>query len=90
MCHNLICCAGSDGFVLDNGVIQLSFGSNNQLASWKNTKTGDSMDISIGFEQYLEKKAPSFIPHSVCDGTNVYTFVPDEGSQILIDPTTVS
>ena len=74
---------------LNNGIISLSFDAYNQLNAWSNSINEDNMKISVNFVEYFEKKAPSFVPHSVCDGTNVYTFVPDEGSKSVINDTTV-
>ncbi|XP_019863647.1 PREDICTED: epididymis-specific alpha-mannosidase-like isoform X2 [Amphimedon queenslandica] len=74
---------------LNNGVISLSFDAYNRLSEWSNSISKDDMEISVNFVEYFEKKAPSFVPHSVCDGTNVYTFVPDEGSKAVINDTTV-
>jgi hypothetical protein len=70
--------------VMDNGVIQLSFDEYNHLIGWKNFLTNESFTTSLNFTQYFEKEASDDFPHSVCDGSNVYTFVPDKGSKTLI------
>lgn len=74
---------------LNNGVISLSFDAYNRLNAWSNSINKNDMKVSVNFVEYFEKKAPNFVPHSVCDGTNVYTFVPDEGSKAVINDTMV-
>ena len=76
------------GGSVSNGYLQLLFNSNNHIASLKNVKSGQSLNLSFGFTQVLEKESTLLkVPDSVCDGSNVYTFVPDKGSRSL-SPTT--
>ena len=70
---------------INNGVIQLDFDSYNHLALWRNLKTNTSFNMSLDFTQYLEIEGSKTLPLSVCDGSNVYTFVPDKGSKNLLD-----
>ena len=74
---------------INNGVIQLDFDSYNHLALWRNLLTNKSFKLSLDFTQYLEIEGSKILPLSVCDGSNVYTFVPDNGSKDLLDNTKV-
>ena len=68
---------------LNNGFIELGFDDYNQLASWKSLQRNELTKMSLDFTQYLEKES-TLLPHSVCDGSNVYTFIPDDSSKSLI------
>lgn len=73
-----------DGGDFSNGYLELTLNDNNHISALKNVKTGESIDLSLEFTEVLEKNSSLHKKHeSVCDGTNVYTFVPDEGSKSL-------
>lgn len=44
--------------------------------------------MTLNFTHYLESEF--ILPHSVCDGSNVYTFIPDDGSKVLVMENKVS
>ena len=68
-----------------NGYLQLVFNKTNHVIALKNDKTGESMDLFLKFTEVYEKKSTIFeVPDSVCDGSNVYTYVPDKGSTPLL------
>ena len=73
-----------DSLTVDNGAIQLEFNANNQLENWKNLQKNQSTKFSLNYTQYFETNTTKDLPHSVCDGSNVYTFVPDNGSKNLL------
>ena len=66
---------------LTNGVIKVSFDANGHVQGWT-TADGGTHPFSHAYTQYFEKVGLLDLI-TVCGGTNVYTFVPDEGSQIL-------
>ena len=66
---------------LTNGVIKVSFDGNGHVQGWT-TADGGTHPFSHAYTQYFEKAGLEDL-FTVCGGTNVYTFVPDEGSQVL-------
>ena len=66
---------------LTNGVIKVSFDGNGHVQGWT-TADGGTHPFSHAYTQYFEKAGLEDL-FTVCGGTNVYTFVPDEGSQTL-------
>ncbi len=74
-----------------NEYLQLVFNKTNHVIALKNDKTGNSMDLFLKFTEVYEKKSTIFeVPDSVCDGSNVYTYVPDKGSTPLLPVNEVS
>ena len=73
--------AAGDGVSLTNGVIKVSFDGSGHIQGWT-TADGGTHPFSHTYTQYFEKAGVLDL-FTVCGGTNVYTFVPDEGSQIL-------
>jgi len=66
--------------MLNNGVIELKFDDNNKLVGWAGgNSTNIPHSIQHSYLQYVERKGKDQI--NVCDGTNVYTFVPDNGTR---------
>ena len=44
----------------------------------------ESINLTLDFNEEFEKMSSTVeIPNSVCDGSNVYTYVPDSGSKSL-------
>ncbi len=78
VCLSLLVIAVS-GFSLSNGPLKMVFDSSNHLSSW--SASGPTHSINHSYVQYVERKGSLEI--NVCDGSNVYTFVPDEGRKIL-------
>ena len=68
----------TENFNITNEYIKLYFNSNNHLISLTDVKRSSSLQLSIELTEVLESVGKPF--DSVCDGTNVYTFVPMEGS----------
>ena len=73
--------AAGEGVSLTNGVIKVSFDGSGHIQGWT-TADGGTHPFSHTYTQYFEKAGVLDL-FTVCGGTNVYTFVPDEGSQIL-------
>ena len=74
--------AALSGFTLSNGVMELKFDDSNKLVGWAGGN--DSHSIQHSYMQYVEKKGDVLERSiNVCDGTNVYTFVPDDGRNTL-------
>lgn len=59
----------------------MSFDDNGHIQGWT-TADGGTHPFSHTYTQYFEK-AGLLDLFTVCGGTNVYTFVPDKGSQTL-------
>ncbi len=68
------------GFSLSNGVQKLTFDANNHLYSWSSV-AGSAHRVNHSYVQYRERKG--ILEVTVCDGSNVYTFVPDQGRYVL-------
>ena len=66
---------------LSNGALKLSFDEAGQLTGWTNQHSGAEYTVQQEFLQEAEKE--NLNEFNVCDGTNVYTFVPDDGSKVL-------
>ena len=77
--------AALSGFALNNGVIELKFDDSNKLVGWAVGNSSDNPhSIQHSYLQYVEKKGDILERGiNVCDGTNVYTFVPDNGRNTL-------
>lgn len=75
------------GFTLDNDALQLHFNASNHLTAWSVRASNTTHSIDYNYVQYFEKKGLN--PLSVCDGTNVYTFVPSS-SKVLTSGVSVS
>ena len=68
------------GFALSNGVLELNFNGSNKLVGWG--KGNETHSVQHSYVQYVEK-AGTLFRLNPCDGTNVYTFVPDVGRNTL-------
>ena len=68
------------GFALSNGVLELNFNGRNKLVGWG--KGNETHSVQHSYVQYVEK-AGTLFHLNPCDGTNVYTFVPDVGRNTL-------
>ena len=66
---------------LSNGYLKLLFNESGHLASWSDLRTGVTYALQQEYLQEVEKGTLNVL--NVCDGTNVYTFVPDYGSSVL-------
>ena len=66
---------------LSNGAIKLTFNESGHLSSWTNLHSGDVYPLGQDYVQEVEKV--SLDEANVCDSSNVYTFVPDDGSSVL-------
>ena len=66
------------GFSLSNGAVKLSFNTSNHITSWTHLDSSETHIVEQTYTQYKERRG-FFIDLGVCDGTNVYTYVPDEG-----------
>lgn len=72
---------------ISNGYLELQFNDKNQVGSLTNISSGSSIGLSLVFTEVYEKIASLLDePASVCDGSNVYTYVPDKGSSLLSPP----
>ena len=66
---------------IGNGVIQLAFNSTGHLSNWTHVPTGKVHRLE---QQYVQRHEKAGLDEeNVCDGTNVYTYVPDDGSSVL-------
>lgn len=63
--------------VLSNKELRLLFNESGHLTSWTNLRTGVTHSMQHDYLQRVEKGSVN--EWNVCDGTNVYTFVPDDG-----------
>jgi len=74
-------------------VIELKFDDSNKLVGWAVGNSSNPHSIQHSYLQYVEKKGDILERGiNVCDGTNVYTFVPDNGRNTLtpkVIPTTL-
>ena len=63
---------------LSNKALKLSFNESGHLTSWTDLRSGTTHALQ---HQYLQaaEKASLEDEVNVCEGTNVYTFVPDDG-----------
>ena len=66
---------------ISNGVIQLTFNSTGHLSNWTHLPTGKVHRLEQQYMQMHERAGLD--EENVCDGTNVYTYVPDDGSSGL-------
>ena len=62
---------------LSNKDLKLVFNGSGHLASWTELRSGATHSVQHNYLQRAEKESVN--EWNVCDGTNVYTFVPDEG-----------
>ena len=82
LCTSNFPTAALSGFMLNNGVIELKFDDSNKLVGWaRGNSSNKPHSIQHSYLQYVERKGKDQI--NVCDGTNVYTFVPDNGTNTL-------
>ena len=66
---------------LNNGNLKLSFNESGHLVSWTDLSSGVTYSLQHDYLQEIEKENLNEV--NVCDGTNVYTFVPDDGNKLL-------
>lgn len=57
------------------------FNTTGHLVKWTSLSTRDVHTLEQQYVQEVEKEGLD--EFNVCDGTNVYTFVPDDGSTVL-------
>ena len=72
------------GFSVTNGAIQLDFNTTNHLNGWSSPASNGSRPVVQEYLQYVERKA--LLDFNVCDGTNVYTFVPQLEHTMVLTP----
>ena len=62
--------------------MELKFDDSNKLVGWAGgNDSSNPHSIKHSYLQYVEKKSDDVL--NVCSGTNVYTFVPDDGRNTL-------
>ena len=66
---------------ISNRDLRLEFNDTGHLSTWTDLRTGVSHHLSHLYLQEAEKEGLD--EENVCDGTNVYTFVPDSGRTVL-------
>ena len=66
---------------LSNGHLKLLFNETGHLSSWSDLTT--SVTYSLQHEYLQEVEKVGLMELNVCTGTNVYTFVPGDGSHVL-------
>ena len=66
---------------ISNKALRLQFNSSGHLVSWSDLTTGTTHQLNHQFIQEAERE--NLDEWNVCDGTNVYTFVPDNGATVL-------
>ncbi|KAL5497387.1 hypothetical protein EMCRGX_G013852 [Ephydatia muelleri] len=71
-------------FSISNGAIELNFNATNHLVGWSSPTSNGSHSVEQEYIQYVERKA--FLDFNVCDGTNVYTFVPQLEDTLVLTP----
>lgn len=62
---------------LSNKDLKLLFNESGHLSSWTDLQSGVKHSVQHDYLQRAEKESVN--EWNVCDGTNVYTFVPDKG-----------
>ena len=70
-----------EGVEISNRDLRLEFNGTGHLVSWSDLRAGVSHSLSHLYLQEAEKE--DLNEENVCDGTNVYTFVPDRGTTVL-------
>ena len=70
-----------EGVEISNRDLRLEFNDTGHLSTWTDLRTGASHHLNHLYLQEAEKEGLN--EENVCDGTNVYTFVPDSGSIVL-------
>ena len=66
---------------ITNKALRLQFNESGHLSSWTDLSSSVTHPLQHSYLQEAERE--NLNEENVCDGTNVYTFVPDDGSTVL-------
>ena len=66
---------------ISNKALRLVFNESGHLATWTDLQTGAVHSLDHQYLQTAEKRGLD--EENVCDGSTVYTFVPDRGTTVL-------
>ena len=79
--YSVLAAVIGENVTISNGAIQLMFNTTGHLVKWTSLNSGVVHTLEQQYVQEFEKAGLDEL--NVCDGTNVYTFVPDDGSTVL-------